>query len=220
MRRLIHTAVIVGVVAGTALIGSTNIDPTDKYGWGENTGWLNCRASNGGAHRAVVHPTFLSGYVWGENVGWIDLGDGTPVNGTHYANMDGSDFGVNVNTNGDLFGLGWGENIGWVNFDTSSAGAQRARFDGCEGRFFGFAWGENVGWVNLDDSTHYVAVGPCAFADYECDGDVDLDDYVAFELRLGGPNVPVTCPVFDTDGDGDIDLRDFAAFQAGFTGSP
>lgn len=58
--------------------------------------------------------------VWAEKVGWINAGDGTPANGTSYEDVDGSDFGVNIDpATGDLFGLAWGENIGWLNLDDS-----------------------------------------------------------------------------------------------------
>lgn len=130
----------------------SNIHPDHKVAWGENIGWTNWRDANGAAQGVVVNDTFLSGYVWAENVGWLSVGDG---NGP-YANNDDTDFGVNVEPNGDLNGYAWAENVGWVNFDTWSLGPDRARFDTVDGRFRGYAWGENIGWVNLDDATHYV----------------------------------------------------------------
>lgn len=139
-----------------AILAQSNIDPDHKFGWGENVGWTNWRDADGANQGVAVGEKFLAGYLWGENVGWINVGDGTPANGQKYANLDDTDYGVNVESNGDLSGLGWGENIGWVNFDTRSKGDDRARYDLCEHRFFGFAWGENVGWINLNDATHYV----------------------------------------------------------------
>jgi hypothetical protein len=219
MPRTAWLMMLVGLAATRAAPGQSNIDPDHKYAWGENIGWTNWRDADAGEEGVVAGATFLSGFVWAENVGWINVGDGTPSDGTHYANSNGLDFGVNIGTNGVLVGLAWGENIGWVNFDTSSLGDDRARFDACEHTFLGYAWGENVGWINLDDATHFVAVGPCGFGDYDCDGDVDLGDYVPFADWLEGPGAPVDCAAFDADEDGDVDLEDFAVFAEAFTGA-
>ncbi len=62
--------------------------------------------------------------------------------------------------------------------------------------------------------------GAAAF-DHDLDGDVDLDDYVAFEACLDGPAVPATpecAAVHDSNGDSFVDLADFAAFQRAFGG--
>ena len=59
-----------------------------------------------------------------------------------------------------------------------------------------------------------------ACGDFECDGDVALDDYAAFQVRFMGPNVTVECSAFDTDNDSDFDIRDFGDLQNGFTGEP
>ena len=209
----------VGVLAvGAWLLADSDIDPAKKFAWTENAGWTNWRDAAGGTDGVEQTATYLMGFIWGENVGWINVGNGPPADGVHYANTDGGDFGVNVDPEtGDLFGLAWGENIGWINSDTSSLGEDRARFHSCEHRFLGYAWGENIGWINLNDATHFVAVGPCGFGDYDCDGDQDLDDYAAFTGLFQGPEVIVDCPAFDDDADGDVDLSDFAAFQRAFT---
>jgi hypothetical protein len=133
-----------------------------------------------------------------------------------YANENADDYGVNVAAGGELSGYAWGENIGWVNFDTASLGEQRARFDACSHRFYGFAWSENTGWINLGAAEAHLAVGPCGFADRDCDGDVDLDDYEYLAELLAGPGADAACAAFDHDGDGDLDLEDFAAFQGAF----
>ena len=225
-------------VSATAEAAESNsdIDPGLKYAWGENIGWTNWRDANLGSNGVEVSATHLGGFLWGENVGWMNVGAGAPADGVHYANSNGLDFGVNIDENDDLFGLAWGKNIGWVNFDTRDKGIDRARIT-CEtdpARLRGYIWGENVGWINLDDETHYVAgdfglacVEP--FGDHDGDGDVDLDDYVAFEDCLNGPNswpnpTPPTTPQgcldwFNSDADWDVDLQDSALFQASFTGS-
>ncbi|MFH1748304.1 MAG: S8 family serine peptidase [Planctomycetota bacterium] len=62
-----------------------------------------------------------------------------------------------------------------------------------------------------------------AGGDFDADGDVDFDDFVALTACLGGPDVAPTPPVptcvglyldaFDADADTDVDVRDFATFQ-------
>jgi len=203
------------------LLGANNVDPAHKFAWQENCGWLNWRDANRGAQGARVTATFLSDYIWAENIGWINLGDGTPADGINYANVNGTDIGVNLDPEtGDLFGLAWGENVGWINFDTRAAlgpHAQQAQLDLCENTLLGYAWGENIGWINLDDATHFVGLGPdCAPGDIACDGVIGLFDYSTFQDVVMGPDVPVDCPVLDFDADGDVDLLDFADFQATF----
>ncbi|MDO8631853.1 MAG: hypothetical protein Q7R41_15305 [Phycisphaerales bacterium] len=216
-------ALVVGGGVGASLfLVPSNIDPAHKFSWNENAGWMNWRDANAGGQGVRVTATFLSGFLWAENVGWINLGDGTPADGMTYANLNGTDFGVNIDPDtGDLFGLAWGENVGWINFDTRTALGphdQQVRLDVCENTLFGYAWGENIGWINLDDATHFIALGPvCEPSDASCDGVIALSDYAAFEGLLGGPDVPVDCAVFDADSDGDVDLGDFAKLQAAFT---
>jgi hypothetical protein len=142
-------------LAGAAAGQTSNIDPTAKFSWQENCGWMNWRDAGGGAQGVVVNPTFLGGSIWGENVGWVSVGDGTPANGVSYANANNTDFGVNIGAGGNLNGFGWGENVGWINFSGGALAVppQPARFDAAAERFRGFAWGENIGWVNLDLAT-------------------------------------------------------------------
>lgn len=207
MWRVAISVMIVGMVAAGAASGPTNIDAGHRFGWGENIGWLNWRDAAGGEQGARVGATILSGFVWSENVGWINLGNGQPDGGEHYANVDGGDFGVNIDPpTGDLFGLAWGENIGWIRFDTRDALAphgQQARFDYAAGRFRGYAWGENVGWISLDDAAHFVAEAPpdcnTPFADANGDEAVDQADFAALQRCITGPGggVPPGCECFN-----------------------
>ena len=68
---------------------SENIDPTNKYAWTENTGWVSAAPTNGGV---TVHfdgtSGFLTGLAWGENIGWIKLGADS---GGPYANTSAAD---------------------------------------------------------------------------------------------------------------------------------
>ncbi len=56
--------------------------------------------------------------------------------------------------------------------------------------------------------------------DYDQDGDVDRDDFQAFENCFSGPQVPVTagCDSRDLDADGDVDQCDFGLFQRCYSG--
>lgn len=78
-------------------------------------------------------------------------------------------------------------------------------------------------------STRYFSLIYCRAADTDCDGDIDGDDFLAFEACLSGPDVNVTplppmttqdChDAFDGDADADIDLIDLSAFQLQFDGA-
>lgn len=208
------------LITGDLAMSQSNVEPSHRFVWCENIGWTNWRGAGKGANGVQVGLRFLAGFVWSENAGWIHAGDGTPqtlcAGQPCYANVDSNDYGVNVDGDGSLHGLAWGENIGWINFDTALLDENRAHFDACERLFSGFAWGENIGWINLGGTTTLLGIGPCGFADMDCDGNVASDDYAIFSLLLGGPDASVGCPAFDSDEDGDIDLLDFAAFQVVF----
>jgi len=126
-----------------------------KVTWSENAGWMNWRDADGTNGSVIVGAYYLTGHVWSENVGWINVGGGEGP----YTNTNGSDFGVNIQSNNDLEGYAWAENSGWINFGwaMSTGSANRARFDFSTGRFRGYAWSENDGWINLNHATHYAA---------------------------------------------------------------
>jgi hypothetical protein len=161
----------------------TDVSSTNKFCWGENVGFMNCRDANNGAQGAQLHATFLSGFIWGENIGWINLGDGTPAGGGSYGNTDGADFGVNLDpATGNLTGLAWGENVGWINFSGGALAtpAQPARISLTgQRRLHGYAWGENIGWINLDHGQIFVEFLGCR-ADWNQDGQVNSTDISAF----------------------------------------
>lgn len=246
----IAIAAWVGTATAVALAfvgGTSNIDPDNKFAWGENAGWLNWRDANAADDGVVVAADHLAGFIWGENTGWIDVGDGNAP----YANIDDTNFGVNIDGNGDLDGFGWGENVGWLNFGWADAThPDRPRLDDIEGRFRGWVWGENIGWINLDDDEHFVATdgglcvsdtecldinsctcdtcdagtcisAPTVFGNVNCDpGDVvDLDDILC---TLAGFSVFDDCPNADISpcgGNGLVDLDDILSVIAAFGGS-
>ena len=58
--------------------------------------------------------------------------------------------------------------------------------------------------------------------DADDDGDVDLADYLGFELCFTGSGTELRdfeCYIFDLDFDGDVDLPDLLGLQAAFTGA-
>jgi len=63
---------------------------------------------------------------------------------------------------------------------------------------------------------------PTVPADFDKDGDVDVNDYAYFQACFNGPGRPPApnCGAdADFDDDGDVDVNDFAVFQACFNGS-
>ncbi len=136
--------------------GVSNVRPEAKWAWAENAGYVDWRDAGGSGEGVVAAATYLHGYAWGENIGWICLGRNAPADGVRYGNLDGADFGVNIDpATGFLFGYAWAENAGWIRFGAPTPRAERPRIrpdgPGGEWRLTGCAWGENVGWIRLDD---------------------------------------------------------------------
>lgn len=212
---LLVAAAATGAFSAPASAQALQVSSAHKLAWGENVGWLNFRDAGSpvGTQGVFLDPTYLSGFVWGENVGWINLGDGSPSDGEHYANLDASDFGVNLDPDtGNLSGLAWGENIGWINFagGAMATPAQPARFDPATGRLRGYAWGENVGWINLDDDTHYVSF--LCPGDVNDDGLLDFFDVQAFLAAFSAHD-----PAADFTVDGAFNFFDVQAFLNAFS---
>ncbi len=227
---ILTTAASIGLLASNALAQS-NIDPTNKHAWGENVGWTNWRGAATPGQGVVVGGTFLGGFVWAENVGWINLGDGSPANGVSYANVDGSDAGVNIDhdgvtydglSDGTLHGMAWGENVGWLNFDGGAMATppQPAGIE-CDGRLNGYVWGENVGWINLSsvDPGKFVSVDAETVpvgCDLNHDGTanaLDVSRFVGFVLQQMTPDWRDVCSGdVEPTPDRMIDIDDVAAF--------
>ena len=195
------------------------IDPTHKFSWSENCGWMNWDGSPG--QGASVHATYLTGYIWCENVGWLSLSSSAvPADGHAFANSTGENHGVNIEPGtGSLFGLAWGENIGWVNFSGGALASppNPARLDSGPSRFRGFAWAENIGWINLDDAVHYVGLGcgACA-ADFDCSGTLAVPDIFSFLSAWFAQS-----PRADIDSNGAITVPDIFSFLGlWFAGCP
>jgi hypothetical protein len=187
-----HLAILIAALAALAAVpgalAQTPIDPSHRFSWQENCGWMNWIAGPGalppGSPDAVpsvfIARTYISGWIWSENIGWINLGH-APLDGMHHANVDSTDYGVNRDpATGVLTGFAWSENTGWINFAGGSLASppNPARLDTVASRFRGFAWGENIGWMNLDDATAYVGV--LCPADFNQDTHTTIDDIFAF----------------------------------------
>lgn len=198
----IAVAALLALMAGTGVRAATpTINPTNRFAYGSNIGWLDWRAGGGG-NGAVIGEYVCSGYIYAANVGWIHLGDGSPANGIGYQNNSAADYGVNHDGLGNLRGLAWGANIGWVNFETNGA----PRFDLFNGRFSGNAWSANCGWVSLSNAVAYVQTDTM-LPGTDSDGDGIAD---AFELIWTG-GLGAMNGTTDTDGDGASDLDEYLA---------
>ena len=210
----------------------SSVDPLNKFSWAENCGYINWfdAGSPAGAQGVAIAITnsHLSGFAWSENTGWINFGDGSPTSGTNYANLNGTDFGVNIESgSANLSGFAWSENAGWINFSGGALAtpANAARIDFAAGRLRGYAWGENIGWINLDDPTKYVGViianPPCDTIDFNGNGvfpeDQDVVDF--FDVLAGAPCPTGTCNDIDFNNNGvfpeDQDVVDFFNVLAG-----
>jgi len=147
-----------GTMPHHAISSSIGIDPTNRFAWGENVGWINAAPNGGGV---TVHfdgiSGYLSGFAWGENIGWVKMGDD---NGGPYQNDSATNWGVNVETGGGLSGFAWSENAGWISFSSS---VHQVVIDFADGRFDGYAWGEGIGWIRFNGPASNYNVRTLAF---------------------------------------------------------
>ena len=130
------------------------------------------------------------------------MGDGAPANGIQYQNDTASDFGVNLDADGNLRGLAYGANIGWISFDNSGA----PRVDLLNGVLNGYVYGANVGWIALSGPSFSMQVDSVA-AGADRDGDGIAD---AWELSYAG-DLSTFSASGDYDGDGQSDLQEYLA---------
>lgn len=178
---------------------ATTIDPVNKYAYGANIGWMDCRGdTNNGA---VIGEFVCSGYIYAANVGWINLGSGAPANGIQYQNNSGTDFGVNQDGLGNLRGYAYGANIGWINFENTGA----PKVDLASGRLTGYVWSANCGWISLSNSVAYVQTDTIApGTDSNGDGIPDAWELQNFGTISIDPNV-------DPDHDGMSNKQEYLA---------
>jgi hypothetical protein len=153
-RGALFAAIVLAILGMYQIDSAAGIDPTAKWAWSANAGWINFNPTTGGS--VAVYGDHLEGYIWAENVGWIRLGTHTGGSPHTYANSDATNYGVNRDSSGALSGYGWGANVGWINFAPTGGGVT---IDPGTGAFAGYAWGENVGWISLRGGTGATAYG-------------------------------------------------------------
>jgi hypothetical protein len=193
--KLLMTLVALGLVVAHAYSAS-NVESAESSSYAANLGWLNWRGD--GPNGAVVGPAVCSGYVYAANSGWIHLGNGSPANGSHYQNNSAADYGVNLDSAGNLRGSAWGANLGWINFE--SVGAPRVDFT--TGQLTGYAYSANAGWIGLTNVRVSLTM---PLADADADG---LPD--DWELSHAG-NLNDLTASGDHDKDGSPDRDEFLA---------
>jgi hypothetical protein len=177
----------------------STINESKAFGYAANAGWLNFRPT--AADGVQVFEYSLSGKVYGANIGWINLGNGS-IN--QYSNTNSTDYGVNHDGTGRLFGYAWGANIGWIQFGSlSDSTPNRPRFDLATGLFSGYAWSGNIGWINLGTSRLKTDLVQRPDADGDGIGD-------AWELAYTG-TLTTLAPNADSDGDGRSNLQEYLA---------
>lgn len=88
-----------------ALASDSNgtIDPSHKFAWGDNLGWLNFGCDSCNIH---ISDTRVTGFAWSRQLGWLNL---SPDNGS-----------VTNNCQGQLGGKAWSSNLGWLDFSGAS----------------------------------------------------------------------------------------------------
>lgn len=158
MRKRFYTTISLTIVLAVllpgpfalAVFGDRTIDPSTKFAWGENVGWINFGTPEGNVH---IMDTEMTGFAWGENVGWISL------NCSNTGTCGTVSYKVSHNGTGTLSGFAWGENTGWLSFSPTFGGVT---IDLGTGFFSGSAWGENVGWIVFSCET----TGSCATVNY------------------------------------------------------
>ena len=128
-RALISVFLLTSIVPGMVLASTTDgtIDSTNKYAWGENTGYINFGNSYGDIH---VTDSAITGYAWSENYGWINL---SPANS-----------GVLNDAEGNLSGSAWSEGLGYISFAGVTINSS--------GNFVGIASGTVAGQVSFNCS--------------------------------------------------------------------
>jgi hypothetical protein len=153
--QIVYAVFIAGAVLGLFKVvqaATGNIDPTNKWTWATNVGWINFAPTHGGV---TVYADHLEGYAWAENIGWIRLGTHTGGGAHTYGNTSATDYGVNRDSSGNLSGYAWSANVGWINFNPTHS---QVTIVPATGSFDGYAWSENVGWI------HFKNTGPAAYS--------------------------------------------------------
>ena len=109
-RGALFAAVVLALLGMYQTGSAAGMDPTAKWAWSTNAGWINFNPTAGG--NVAVYGDHLEGYIWAENVGWIRLGTHTGGSPHTYANTDATNYGVNRDHSGRLIRLWLGRQRG------------------------------------------------------------------------------------------------------------
>ena len=93
----------------------------------------------------------VGGFAWSENIGWVSFNN-KAVDGI--AGGGGTDYGVNIASDGKMSGYAWSEYIGWISFNAADvAGCGGCSGDTCQAKVSGIpnASGQHEisGWVKV-----------------------------------------------------------------------
>jgi hypothetical protein len=169
---------------------ATSINPTNKFAYGANFGWIDARGNTNNG--AVIGEFVCSGFLYGANIGWIHLGSNAPANGIQYQNTSAIDYGVNHDGLGNLRGFAYAANVGWINFESTGA----PKVDLKTGKLSGSIYSANCGWISLSNAfavvqTDTIPVG----TDSNANGLPDAWERTFFGTLGVNPNAD-----FDADG--------------------
>jgi len=137
---LLAVTVVLIWPGATVLASSTDgvIDPTDKYAWSEDIGWITFGEPGGNVH---LTDAAMTGSAWSANLGWIVLNPASA--------------GVFNDGEGNLTGQAWGENTGWIDFAGVTVDSQ--------GYFHGYANGTVTGQISFNCANS----ASCAASDFK-----------------------------------------------------
>jgi len=205
--RTVAAIMLVAAFACTvfAITNSTiSLTTSNKWAWSSSVGWINCR--NDDTNGIIIGQYVCAGFMYSPTAGWICLGNGNPTNGIQYSTNSATDYGVNHDGQGHLWGYAWCPSAGWINFGwTNATDPQAPKIDLATGFLSGYAWGTGVGWISLSNistrvKTDIIYPGHCSntngvpdawarfyfgtnvvdfSSDSDTDGVVNVDEYIA-----------------------------------------
>ena len=122
-------------------------DSSGKYIWNNKIGWLDFQ-------EARIYSDHIEGYVWSESIGWIELGSEQQGKTNHtYTNTTSDNWGVNIDSSGNLSGYSWNNKIGWVDFNSD---ASQVTIELSTGIFSGYAWNDKIGWISFSGDEYML----------------------------------------------------------------
>ncbi len=196
------TAVFLTFALATSAFSQSTISSTNRYSYAANAGWIDWNLSPTAADGIVVTDTFLSGYASAANFGYIHFGNGSPTNGSTYANTTATNYGVNLSVDGLLTGYAYAANIGWIQFEQTQG---QPKLNLLTGQFSGSAYSANIGWIALDTTLSTLATTTISRPDSDADGIPDPWERFYFG------NLTRATAATDKDGDGMSDAAEYLA---------